>query len=200
MSKKIKLVIFDAYGVTLNEGYPNTMKFLAKKYDKDKDYLYKIFYTKYLNLAANRKITQKQAWIQSVKETNLPIDYKEVKKIHYSLMKKNAKVIKLADEIGKETNTLLLSKNTRSQLFEVNHILDFKKHFKNVINTWELGIPKASKETCEFLLKRFKVKPEEVIYIDDQESNLTDAKKIGIKTIFYQNFEQFKKDFYKIYK
>ena len=64
-----------------------------------------------------------------------------------------------------------------------------------MINTWELGLPKASRKTINVITKRFKVKPSEIIYIDDQESNLVEARKMGIKTIFYQNFKQFKKEF-----
>jgi len=43
-------------------------------------------------------------------------------------------------------------------------------------------------------VKRLKVKPQEIVYADDQRNNLVDAKKMGIKTIFVKNFNQFKKD------
>lgn len=200
IDKKTKLVIFDAYGVTLTGGFPPTMKWLGKRFKKDWKKLFDVFYKKYFNMAAERKITQREAWERPIKELQLPIKWKDLRDKHYSFMDINKKVINLVKKLNKETNTLLLSKNTRTQFYDVNKILNFKSYFKHAINTWELNLPKASKETCRYIFRRFNVKPEEVIYIDDQKNNLTDAKKLGVHTIFYKNFTQFKKDFHKVYK
>ncbi len=43
-------------------------------------------------------------------------------------------------------------------------------------------------------MKKFKIKPEEIVYADDQDSNLKDARKLGIKTILVRNFSKFKKE------
>jgi putative hydrolase of the HAD superfamily len=197
---KTKLIVFDAYGVTFTGGYPDTMKALGKKFKRDWKELYKIIYTKYLNLAAMRKITQKEAWEKAVKELGLPMHWHEVRDLHYSLLGINKPMMDFAKKIGKETNTLLLSKNTRTQFTYAEKAFGFKKYFKYVINTWELNIPKASKKTIRYIFKRFKVKPKEIIYIDDQDSNLTAARELGVHTILFKNFKQFKKEFYKVYK
>ncbi|MFA4833766.1 MAG: HAD-IA family hydrolase [Patescibacteria group bacterium] len=192
---KIKLIIFDCYGLVLNEGYPNTAKALAKEFGGRWQDYHKVFYHKYMNLAATRKITQKQAWLEPIDYFKLPISLPEIKKLHYSLMKLNKETVKLNRELNKGGyKTLLLSKNTRSQLADVTKKFGLKKIFKNIINTWELNLPKASEETLRLVLKRFKVKPEEVIYIDDNESNLIDAKRMGIKTILIKDFKNMKKE------
>ena len=99
-----------------------------------------------------------------------------------------------------EMNTLLLSKNTRSQFYDAESLLHFKKYFKNVINTWEIRLPKASKETCNYIFKKFNIKSNEVIYTDDQQQNLEIPKTLGIHTILFKDFKQFKKEFNKINK
>lgn len=198
MKPKIKLVIFDVMGVVLDGGYPETCKALAKKYNRDWKELYNVFYKKYFNMAAERKITQKQAWVFALKETNLPMSDKDAKKLHYNILKLNKKLVLLARNLKCET--LLLSKNTRSQLYDLEIRFSLSKYFKNIINTWEVGLPKASIRTSKYILEKFKVQPEEVIYIDDQEENLAFAKELGINTIFYKNFEEFKKDFEKVYR
>jgi len=191
----IKLIIFDCYGLVLNEGYPNTAKALAKKFGGRWQDYHKVFYHKYMNLAATRKITQKQAWLLPIDYFSLPISMQEIKKLHYGLMKLNKRTVKLKRDLDRRGyKTLLLSKNTRSQMADVTKKFGLKKIFKNIINTWELNLPKASKKTLRLILKRFKVKSEEVIYIDDQESNLVDAREMGIKTIFIKNFKDMKKE------
>jgi FMN phosphatase YigB (HAD superfamily) len=198
-NNKIKLVILDAYGVTLTGGYPPTCQFLAKKFKMDWRHIYAIIYIKYFNQAAERKITQQVAWELAIKELNLPISVKEVKKIHYRLMGLNKKVIDYVQKTADpSTKILLLSKNTRSQFADVNKKVGFRKHFKYVMNTWELNLPKASEKTIRYLAKKFRVKFSEIIYIDDQAENLTAARKLGAKTILYKNFNQFKKDFSKV--
>ena len=194
---EIKLVIFDAYGVVLTGGYPPTMKYLAKKFKRNWKELYAVIYTKYFNMAAERKITQAKAWEKAVKELKLPATWQEVRMIHYSLIGLNKPIISFIKKI--DTNILLLSKNTRSQFHDSNKKLGFRKYFKNVLNTWELRLPKASEKTCRYIFKKFNIKPDEVIYIDDKEQNLEAAKKLGVHTILYKNFSQFKKEFYKVY-
>jgi hypothetical protein len=60
--ENIKLIIFDAYGVCLSKGYPDTAEYLARKYRIDKKRILQIMYVKYMNLAAMKSVTQKEAW------------------------------------------------------------------------------------------------------------------------------------------
>lgn len=191
----IKLIIFDLYGLILSSGYPDTSKYLAKKFGGDWHNYQEIMYKKYFNQAALRQITQKQAWVLAAKELNLPITWQDLRKVHYKLMAIDKRLPKLDKELNKRGYmTLVLSKNTRSQLADNCKRFGIKKIFRNVMNTWELNLPKANKKTLTLVLKKFKVKPQEVIYADDQQANLVDAKQMGIKTIFVKNYQQFKKE------
>ena len=151
----IKLVIFDGYGVAFSRGYPDTMKVLAKRLKRDEKELQDVFYHKYFNLAAERKVTQKQAWIRPIKELGLDIDWREVRALHYKLFTRNYKVLAIVNKVQEETTTLMLSKNTRSQFYDTGQKLEFKKYFKNIINTYELNLPKASRKTMKLIMKRF---------------------------------------------
>ena len=192
MKTQIKLIIFDAYGVCLNEGYPNTSKYLAKKYKMNWHQVQNILYTKYFNLAAVKQISQNEAWEKAIKELKLPLTTDQLKKIHFGLMRLNPKILNLANQLKKNFKITLLSKNTRQQ-FKITKqkFPELEKIFgKNTINTWEHNLPKASEKTVNFLSNKFKVSPKEMLYIDDQEINLAIPKKLGVKTIFYKNFKQ----------
>jgi len=192
--KMIKLVIFDGYGVAMEGGYPPTMKVIGKYFKRDWVELHDIFYYKYFNMAAEKKITQKQAWILAIKECGFDFDWHEVRDLHYSFFKLNKGLLPFVKWLEKEkkVDVLLLSKNTRSQFADAEKIMGFRKHYKNIINTWELGLPKASKQTYYYIMKKFNVKPDEIILIDDQENNLVEANKIGIHTFFYQGLGKLK--------
>ncbi len=193
---KVKLIIFDVYGVLLHGGYRDTCKYLAKKYKRDWEELYNVIYKFYFNKATMREISQTEAWQKSLKDLQIPISVEEIKKIHYDLVSYNKNIFNFINKIKNNYKILLLSKNTREQFsYMISHIPIVKKTFgKNIVNTWEYNLPKASEETMLMVCKRFKVCPEEIVYIDDQEENLEKAKAMGIKTILYRNFDQFKKD------
>lgn len=192
---RMKLIIFDAYGVVLSGGYPPTSKWLAKKFNRDWQEIYAVIYKKYFNLAAEKKITQQEAWSKTIEELNLPITVTELKKVHYKLMGVNRRVLNKAAELKRSFHVLLLSKNTRGQFADINHKFpQLKSVFgKNIINTWEYDLPKASIETMNMVFFRFGVKPDEVVYIDDQDSNLEPARQMGVRTILYVNFDSFLK-------
>lgn len=191
--REIKLIIFDAYGVFLEGGYPLTMQALGKKFHRDWRELFAVFYTKYFNQAAERKISQQQAWEFAIRETRLPTSVDQVKRIHYGFMGVNRKILEFIQRLPKQYRILLLSKNTRSQYHDACvRFPQIQRTFgRHRINTWEHRLPKASPKTMQMVLLRYHVQPREVIYIDDQVSNLAAAKRMGVHTILYQTHLQF---------
>lgn len=196
---KIKLVVFDCYGVTLFGGYPLTMKKVAKMLTRDWKELHEVFYTKYFNLAAMGKITQEEAWKKPIDELGLDITVEEVKKIHYDLFRLNDKIVSFINTL-KDVKVVLVTKNTPEQLKDTEKLIPFIRYFDAVINTYDLNLPKASKETQEYIMNKFCVSADEIIYIDDQEENLVQAKKLGIHIILYSDFNRFMREFKKLYR
>lgn len=59
--------------------------------------------------------------------------------------------------------------------------------FSKIYSAFELGITKKEKRSYEFLAKDIGVAPEEILFIDDQESNITPAREAGFKTHHFEN-------------
>lgn len=192
---KIKLIIIDFYGVMTKGSYKETCKWLAEKYKLDYDYLYNIIYHKYFALAAVGKITEKQSFALPIKELNLKETWQELRKKHLSFQVLNKSVFSLCLKLQEEGYTiLLLSKNTPEQFNYVLKKFRIRKYFKNIINTFDLGLPKSSVKTIKYVLKKYRVKPAEVIMTDDQDFNLVEPKRLGVKVILYKNFKDMKKE------
>ncbi len=192
---KIKLIIVDFYGVMTHGSYKETCQWLAKKYKLDYDYLYQIIYHKYFNQAAIGKITERQSFALPIKELNLKENWQGLRRKHLSFQHLNMPVFRLIKKLQNQGyKILLLSKNTPYQFHYAIKKMAVRKHFHFIVNTYDLKLPKASPKTVRWALKKYKVKPKETIMIDDQDFNLVAAKKIGVKTIYYRNFSQFKKE------
>lgn len=62
----------------------------------------------------------------------------------------------------------------------------------------EVGFKKPQMEFFEFVLKRTGLKAIECVFVDDQVINVKAARTLGMNAIQYKNFEQFKKEIFKL--
>ena len=194
----IKLIIIDFYGVMTKGSYKETCQWLAKKFGGKWEDIYQIVYHKYFNQAALCRIKESRFLQAAMDELKFPITGRKLLKIHLTFQILKRPVFNLCLKLKKQGyKILLLSKNTPLQFAAVLRKMKMRKYFKYIINTFDLGLPKDSPETITFILKKFKLKPKEAVMIDDQPFNLPAAKKLGVKTILYKNFTQFKKELFK---
>jgi epoxide hydrolase-like predicted phosphatase len=62
--------------------------------------------------------------------------------------------------------------------------------FKPVIISTNVGIRKPNKKIYQLLIKKLRLKPNEIIFIDNQQWNISEADRLGINTILYKNNKQ----------
>ena len=85
------------------------------------------------------------------------------------------------------------------------HLEFIKKRYPNLFKladktfmSSEIGSRKSQEESYKHLIKGLKVKPQEILLIDDKEEVVTLAKKYRINTILFKNSNQLKKDMVKL--
>ena len=193
-NKKIKLIIIDLYGVMSIGSYKETCQWISKKYSIDFNECYDIVYHKYFTPAAMGEISERQSFELAAQEIGMEEDAKTFMAKHLSFQRLNKSVFNYALELKKKGyKILLLSKNTPGQFKHVVNQYNLRKYF-DVINTFDLKLSKGSKETMKYVLGKYKVKSEEVFFVDDQYFNLPNAKKLGVHTHLYKNLKDFKKE------
>ena len=107
-------------------------------------------------------------------------------------------IIELVKELKKQgIKTAVLSNIFK---FEAEVIREHNGYdgFDAVILSYEVGMMKPESDIYKLVIKRLNVKPEECIFVDDQEKNLLPAEELGIKTVLAQNSEQIVKDVFSI--
>ncbi len=190
----IKLIILDFHGTILLGSMRELCQWLAKRHQLPFEKAYRMVYWDLFGQAVIGKITEREFFKRSAKlfpgET-----WQKLRAVHLGAQKLNRPMFKLALELQNQGYAiLLLSKNTRPQFWEYQRRFQLKKYFSHIINTVNLGLPKASRQTMEYIFKRFKVKGQEVVLMDDQSENLVEAKKLGVHVIHYKKFEQAKRE------
>lgn len=200
--KKIKALIFDVGGVL----------FLPKNNEKEKHLL-----SSFRELC----LLLKDFWIDtSERQINLLEIYMKSsrgdisKKETSNLM---AKELHISPEKTEKLFNDVYKKNTRENSELYDYILWLKKEgykigilstqfhlskdvlipkkYYETFNAMEIScddkLRKPDKKAFELILERLKVRPEESIFIDDKQENIDAAEKLGIKTILFENNNDF---------
>lgn len=59
--------------------------------------------------------------------------------------------------------------------------------FDSFFYSVELGVKKTDPVTYQMLAQKLNVKPEEVVFIDDEDKNIEAARQAGLKTVLYKD-------------
>ena len=66
--------------------------------------------------------------------------------------------------------------------------------FNKIYSAEEIGLGKKNPESYKSVVKDLKVKPSEILFIDDMEGNVEAAKQAGLNAVVFQNLDKLKKD------
>ncbi|NVM01210.1 MAG: HAD family phosphatase [Candidatus Helarchaeota archaeon] len=83
--------------------------------------------------------------------------------------------------------TYALSNFVKEAFEYVSSLFDFFKTFDGMVISYRENVIKPEKEIYEILLLRYKLTPEECLFIDDIEGFCLGAEKLGIKTILFDS-------------
>jgi len=174
MNKKygISTLIRSSYGPKINEIYNKSQKGEAKMLD---------------------------VFTEICRDKNL--NPKEVTEYYKELYKKYKKVNKeIKDIIDKLKNKfkVVCYTDTNDIHFQAHMEQNHLKYFDSAFASFDIGKIKREKGAFDKIISDLKVKPEEIIFIDDHPKNIDNAKSIGIKTIKFENFDQMKEDLQKL--
>ncbi len=87
----------------------------------------------------------------------------------------------------------LLSVHGREWIEYCERKFNYHGLFDATLYSFEIGLSKPEKEVYKVILERLRAKPSECIFIDDNETYLEGARKLGIATIHFESAEQLKK-------
>lgn len=140
------------------------------------------------------KITEKE-FFQNVKTTlNLKYPIFFLKKHLYSAHEVDHDILDLTKELKKDYKTYALTNHAKEWYNSQNKQIHFNELFDGIVTSFEAKIAKPNKKIYKLLLNKYKIKPRETIFIDDQEENIETARNLGIKAIHYKNIIQLKKE------
>ena len=185
----VKNVVFDLGNVLLDFNSDEIIADHVKDEKLHQQISENIFNSKEWILLDRGEITAKEATNRFIKR--MPDKEKLVREImdnwkHY-LTPIQANVEVLNNIAQKPINLYVLSNFHKEAFEEVYEKYDFFKHFDGMIISYREKTVKPERKIYEKLINRYNLKPDTTLFIDDSERNIEAAKKLGFKTIHFND-------------
>lgn len=124
-------------------------------------------------------------------EPEIAQDIRRVLKDLGAMVRRNDYAIPWIQELkGKGYRVLYLSNFSEKAETDCAHALNFIPYMDGGILSYREKVIKPMPEIYQLLIDRYNLVPEECVFMDDTEVNLTGAKKFGIHTIHFHDRQQ----------
>src|SRR3990167_2597682 len=183
----IKAIIFDLGGVLFTNGMRRFVKDISAKYNLEPERINAIIDGKTGSQYREAKITRDEFWKIVLKKLNIPErndDLEEQWINGYELIEGTKDIIL---ELEKKYKVYYLSDNVRERVDRLNNKYNFLEWFEGGIFSHEVGVRKPHPEIYRKALEKAQVEPTEAVFIDDKQTALEPAIKMGITSILFES-------------
>ncbi|MBI3397553.1 HAD-IA family hydrolase [Candidatus Woesebacteria bacterium] len=196
----IKVIAFD-FGEVLGpdaDAFSTNFKYLLKSTGLTPEELQSIFNKHWPDLKIGRKKTL-TFWQDVSKKSKNSISPRELENYYLENIAIYPKVFKLAEDLYKRGFILVLLSNETKEWMDFK-IRKFKEFgiFTKIYCSAYIKVGKPDKEIFTYVLKDLNIKPPELLFIDNQENNISVTSKMGINSILFKTPGNLKSEINKI--
>lgn len=205
MKEGIKAIIFDIGGVLqLNsqqrkfqeqKHYSGVHQTIARKLKISLDQYFDSIDSAYAK-SLEGKITKKK--LLEIFSKNLEISQKKIERLYYKAYEKKFKLNKKLIQKANELKRLGYKIGILSDQWHLSKKAllprKFFKNFNSIVLSCDIGIRKPNPKMYKLISKRLKIKPSNILFIDNQKWNIKPARILGMKTIIFKSNKQLFKE------
>lgn len=194
----IKLILFDLGGVLFTDGTSKFIKSVSTRYNIPLERVSEIVNGELGLKYREAQITRDEFWNQLVLKLSLTeniIDLENEWISYYELFEKTKEII---TKLKEKYKVYYLSNNVKERAERLNEKFDYLKLFDGGVYSHEIKAIKPDPKIYEFALNKAGFSANETVFIDDKESSLEPAKKMGIETILFETSEKLEVDLIKL--
>ncbi len=192
--EKIRAIIFDWGGVLAEDPAPRLFEYCAKALGVSVEQ-----YTTAFNICLydfqTGRVTEKQFWCNMTDRLNVPMPkvdslWSDAFAVAY---RPRQELFLLAGRLRKAVRKIALLSNTEKPVVELIRRQKYCVFDAMVFSCLE-GIAKPDRKIYEIALDQLTTPAENTLFIDDKRDFIDGAKKVGLRTVLFENINQLKKD------
>lgn len=183
----IKALIFDCYGVLLGRGFNRTYETAGGDPLKDRLFIEGVLGAVNLGLMSEDDFQRTMA-------ERLHITLEEWQAAERHAEQPDTELLEYIKQFRKNYKTAILSNASSGAMAYKLGADVLEACFDTVVVSADVGLVKPDPRIYEYAAGRLDVETPECVFIDDHQIFLDAARELGMKTVLYQSFGQFKAD------
>lgn len=191
-------MLFDLGGVVFENGTKLFITELAETYNLGREFVSGVINGEAGNNYREGKMSRDDYWKAVTKELGIKADIDALEEAwisKYNLIEETKEII---DELKKQYKLYYLSDNVRERVEKISTKHNFLEWFEGGIFSHEVGARKPQPEVYKAALEKIGVPPEEIVFIDDKEENLSPAEELGMNVLLFTDPHQLREDLIKL--
>jgi len=187
----IKVIAFDFGGVLGPDAddWSNTFKQIPKLTGLTESTLQNLFNLHWPKLKTGEE-SMKTFWQFVAKESPKEINPEKLRGIYNKSIYVKKEALKLIGDLRKKYKIILLANDSDDDYIIKTKKLKLNKVFDKLYCSSQLGISKPNPKIFNYVLKDLGIKPQEALFIDNQEDNIKTAESLGINSILFTNYTE----------
>lgn len=181
----VKAIAFDLGGVLFAEGKSVLVKKLSEGYQYDSSIVLKILKSPKSIDLRNGLLSDEEFWSWAQEQLPGGYDAQLIKNEWYDSYLIDKDIKALLEKLQGKYKLLAFSGNIESRVEYLDQKYGFRKLFDIEVYSYDYHLCKPEKEFVEAMIKASGVKPEEIVYIDDEEKGAAAATPLGVNVIIY---------------
>lgn len=186
----IKAVIFDCFGVVISDTLESAYRNLGGNYDKDVEKIDEIRWKSDKGLIP--RSAPYFAEMLGVSESTWLDEVASGRSINQSLLDF------IQDKLKKDFKIAMLSNVGKNRLPEIFGEGFLEQYFELIVTSGDIGFAKPEAMAYEITAERLGVRLDECVFVDDRPNYIEGAQHVGMKTILYTDFDEFKLELEKV--
>jgi putative hydrolase of the HAD superfamily len=182
----IKAIIFDCFGVLLNDSMDAAVGTLSVSGRQRQD-LRDIMNAANLGLLTAKEAREQHAQV-------LGISAEEWTQLVASHEGRDTRLFAYILELKKRYKTAILSNVSEGGISRRFSAEELAQYFDVVVESGAIGVGKPDAEIYEHTLKKLDIMPNEAIFTDDRDEYCAAAVEAGLSAILFTGFDKFKSD------
>lgn len=183
----IKAIIFDCFGVVVTYGFHAAFTAMGGDIEKDRVMLQDLF-----GLYNKGQVSDDE--LLASLGSHLGIEPAQVKESLAKDEHLDVQLLKHIVGLKKQYKIGLLSNIGRGGAERYFAGVDTNQYFDDMVLSGEVGMVKPDARIFELAAERLGVEPQACVFVDDSQRNCEAASEVGMRTVVYTSFDQYKRE------
>jgi HAD superfamily hydrolase (TIGR01509 family) len=185
----IKTVVIDLGGVLFSEGKSIALDNLASRHGYDRTLVGAILSSPQSISLRKGLMSDEDFWQWVQQQLPSSYDSRLIKQEWYDGYILDQDVYELIASLRKKYSIIAFSGNIKSRIDFIEAKYRFRHLFDIEVYSFDFHLTKPEREFVEVMIKKSAVRPEEIVYIDDNDSYAKPARELGVNVIIYRRGE-----------